>query len=111
MVRTGRSWVRVRRAFFPQYGQGAFFGAQKTGISTTVGALASMPASSWKKAHNLFLGRRFQTSTPPRFTRWRSARSVEKSAAHDRPSNNNEVIEEARKLARGKTIFLFQPRL
>jgi hypothetical protein len=36
---------------------------------------------------------------------------AEKSAAHDRPSNNTEVIEEARKLAPGKTLLLLQPRL
>src|SRR6478672_4031208 len=36
---------------------------------------------------------------------------AEKSAAHDRPSNNKEVVDEARKLAPGKSILLFQPRL
>src|SRR5580700_4906055 len=35
---------------------------------------------------------------------------AEKSAAHDRPSNNMEVIEEARKLLPGHTVLLFQPR-
>ena len=36
---------------------------------------------------------------------------AEKSAAHDRPSKNTEVIEEARKLDPGKSVLLFQPRL
>jgi hypothetical protein len=36
---------------------------------------------------------------------------AEKSAAHNRPSNNLEVLEEARKMAPGKSILLFQPRL
>ena len=31
--------------------------------------------------------------------------------AHNRPDNNSEVVEEARKLAPGKTVLLFQPRL
>jgi hypothetical protein len=36
---------------------------------------------------------------------------AEKSAAHDRRDNNLEVIEEARKLAPGQSVLLFQPRL
>ena len=31
--------------------------------------------------------------------------------AHNRPDNNSEVVEEARKLAPGQAIILFQPRL
>ena len=31
--------------------------------------------------------------------------------AHNRPENNNEVVEEARKLLPGQTVLLFQPRL
>src|SRR4029077_4361635 len=34
-----------------------------------------------------------------------------KSAAHDRPSNNAEVVAEARKLGPGQSVLLFQPRL
>ena len=33
-----------------------------------------------------------------------------KSASHNRPDNNKEVVEQARKLAPGKSILLFQPR-
>jgi len=36
---------------------------------------------------------------------------AKKSAAHDRPDNNQEVVAEARKLKPGKSILLFQPRL
>jgi hypothetical protein len=36
---------------------------------------------------------------------------AEKSAAHDRPDNNQEVVAEARKLKPGQAILLFQPRL
>src|SRR6516164_3696784 len=49
-----------------------------------------------------------EDSLGKRFTKINYA---EKSAAHDRPSNNNEVVDEARKLAPGKSILLFQPRL
>ncbi len=31
--------------------------------------------------------------------------------AHNRPQNNNEVVEEARNLLPGKTVLLFQPRM
>src|SRR6516164_2324332 len=36
---------------------------------------------------------------------------AKKSAAHDRPDNNQEVITEVRKLKPGKSVLLFQPRL
>src|SRR6516164_5227580 len=36
---------------------------------------------------------------------------AKKSAAHDRPDNNQEVIEETRSLKPGKVVLLFQPRL
>src|SRR5580700_2848608 len=36
---------------------------------------------------------------------------AEKSAAHDRPTNNQQVIDEAHNLQPGKVILLFQPRL
>jgi hypothetical protein len=36
---------------------------------------------------------------------------AKKSAAHDRPDNNQEVVIAARKLKPGKSILLFQPRL
>ena len=37
--------------------------------------------------------------------------SLKYAKAHNRPDNNNEVVEEARKLAPGQSIVLFQPRL
>ena len=49
-----------------------------------------------------------EESLGKRFTKINYA---EKSAAHDRPSNNTEVVEEALKLAPGKSMLLFQPRL
>src|ERR1043165_2929644 len=36
---------------------------------------------------------------------------AEKSKAHNRPDNNDEVIKEASKLKPGKVVLLFQPRL
>jgi hypothetical protein len=36
---------------------------------------------------------------------------AKKSAAHDRPDNNQEVVTEARNLKPGKSVLLFQPRL
>jgi hypothetical protein len=36
---------------------------------------------------------------------------AKKSAAHDRPDNNQEVVSEARNLKAGKSVLLFQPRL
>src|SRR5262249_5960805 len=36
---------------------------------------------------------------------------AKESAAHDRPDNNQEVVNEARNLKLGKAVLLFQPRL
>src|SRR5262249_3690199 len=44
-------------------------------------------------------------------THFRTVNYAEKSAAHDRPDNNHEVVTEARNLKPGKTVLLFQPRL
>src|SRR5947209_5163195 len=43
--------------------------------------------------------------------RFTTVNYAQTSAAHNRPDNNKEVIEEARKLKAGKTLLLFQPRL
>jgi AAA domain/PD-(D/E)XK nuclease superfamily len=43
--------------------------------------------------------------------RFAAVNYAKKSPAHDRPKNNNEVTEEARNLASGKFVLLFQPRL
>lgn len=43
--------------------------------------------------------------------RFATVNYAEKSAAHDRPDNNKEVIDEARNLKPAKTMLLFQPRL
>ncbi len=43
--------------------------------------------------------------------RFTTVNYAEGSAAHDRPTNNEEVIKEASKLKPGKTVLLFQPRL
>ncbi len=47
----------------------------------------------------------------PQGKRFAKINYAEKSAAHDRPSNNKEIIEEVPKLAPGKSILLFQTRL
>ena len=57
-------------------------------------------------------GREFEdcieASLAKRFT---TVNYAKKTAAHDRPDNNSEVVAEARKLEAGQTVLLFQPRL
>src|ERR1700719_2633315 len=37
--------------------------------------------------------------------------AIKYGKSHNRPENNNEIVEEARKLPPGQTVLLFQPRL
>jgi hypothetical protein len=62
--------------------------------------LLSLAGHSFEEGIEQALGERFATVNYAR-----------KSAAHDRPDNNHEVVEAARKLAPGQTVLLFQPRL
>src|SRR5580700_4443721 len=56
--------------------------------------LLSLSGHEFEEGIEKSLGKRFPT-----------VNYAEKSAAHDRPENNREVIEEARKLALGQTVL------
>ena len=62
--------------------------------------LLSLSGHEFEEGVEADLGKRFKT-----------VNYAEKAPAHNRPTNNPEVIEEAKKLAPGESIILFQPRL
>jgi hypothetical protein len=69
-------------------------------IPQRITPLLSLSGSTFEDDIEADLGKRFPTLNY----------AVKYAKDHNRPDNNKEVIEEARNLASGKTILLFQPR-